>query len=149
MPLKNLFINCGYYWVLYGLLCGYSLFNPNYEEWMKSPINRGILVFLFVSCELKNLKCHMILRKLKEDNNGEKGIPNGEGFEFVSCANYFWEILAWVFFSILVGLPAFYLFTACGFYILRKWSLKRHNDYKKIFGDRYPKDRKAFIPFLI
>ncbi len=149
MPLKNLFINCTYYWIIYGILCGYTLFNENYVQPNYSMIIKALFVFLFWSSEIKNLKCHLILKELKDKNNGEKGIPYGEGYEFVSCAHYFWEFLAWLFFSIFVNLPSFYLFTLCGFLILRNWAIKRHKDYKKNFGDKYPKERKAFIPFLI
>ena len=149
MPLKNLFINCTYYWIIYGILCGYTLFNENYVQPSYSLVVKGLLVFLFWSAEIKNLRCHLILKELKDKNKGEKGIPDGEGYEFVSCAHYFWEFLAWLFFSILVNLLTFYFFTLCGFLILRSWAIKRHKEYRKTFGDKYPKGRKAFIPFLI
>ncbi len=149
MPLKNLFINCAHYWVIYGLICGYSLFNSNYKEPGYNVFMMVILTFLFFSAEIKNLKCHLILKDLKNKNKGEKGIPSGEGFEFVSCANYFWEFLSWVFFSVLVNSIPFYLFTFFGFYIMRIWAIKKHKNYLATFGERYPKERKAFSPFLI
>jgi very-long-chain enoyl-CoA reductase len=149
MPMKNVLINCLYYWVLYGALCGYTLYNPDYVEDSPRSFVRYLIVFLFFSAEIKNLKCHLILKKLKEDNRGEKGIPHGEGFEFVSCANYFWEFIAWLCFSIFVNLWSFYLFTFCGFLIMMQWAKKKHAEYLRTFGDRYPKNRKAFIPFLI
>jgi very-long-chain enoyl-CoA reductase len=149
MPLKNLFINTMYYWVLYGVICGYSLFNENYIEPDPKYFLRYFVAFLFFSAEIKNLKCHLILKKLKEANRGEKGIPHGEGFEYVSCANYFWEFVAWFCFSIFVNLIPFYIFTLCGFLIMRSWAIKRHKEYLETFPDRYPKNRKAFIPFVI
>ena len=30
-----------------------------------------------------------------------------------------------------------------------EWALKKHKNYKKEFGDKYPKNRKAFIPFIL
>lgn len=149
MPMKNLLTNCLYYWVLYGVVCGYTLYNPNYVEDSPRSFVRYLIAFLFFSSEIKNLKCHLILKKLKENNRGEKGIPQGEGFEYVSCANYFWEFIAWLCFSIFVNLWSFYLFTLCGFLIMMQWAKKKHYDYLKTFGDRYPKNRRAFIPFLI
>jgi very-long-chain enoyl-CoA reductase len=149
MPLKNLFINCAYYWILYGVICGYSVFNENYQGGDERSIFRYLFAFLFLSAELKNLKCHLILKKLKDDNQGEKGIPHGEGFELVSCANYFWEFLAWLCFSIFVNTIPFYIFTACGLFIMKNWALKRHAEYLATYGDRYPKKRKAIIPYFI
>jgi very-long-chain enoyl-CoA reductase len=149
MPLKNLFKNCAYYWGVYGFFCSYFLFNKNYQEPGYNTLIQVILTFFFFSAEIKNLKCHLILKNLKEKNQGQKGIPNGEGFEFVSCANYFWEFLSWVFFSLLVNSIPFYIFTGLGFYQMREWAIKKHKQYLKDFADRYPKNRKAFIPFLI
>jgi len=148
MPLKNLFINCTYYWFIFGVVCNYTLFNINYEEPSYNPFIRYTFAFLFFTCEIKNLKCHLILRELKEKNSGEKGIPNGEGFEYVSCANYFWEFLSWVFFSLFVNSLPFYVFTTFGFLIMRSWAIKKHKEYLKNFPDRYPRNRKAIIPFL-
>lgn len=149
MPFKNLIINCTYYWGIYGIVCGYSLFNQNYKEPEFNAFIRYFFAFLFFSAEIKNLKCHLILKELKEKNQGGKGIPHGEGFEYVSCANYFWEFVAWVCFSVFVNLIPFYIFTLFGFLIMKSWAQKKHREYIKNFPDRYPKNRKAIIPFLI
>merc|ERR1711976_624472 len=117
-----------------------------YTEPEFSSLFRYIMVFFFFCSELKNLKCHIILKELKDKNKGEKGIPPAtNGFEFVTCANYFWEVLAWVCFSIYVNLIAFYIFTFCGFYIMQIWAQKKHKNMKSMFHD-YPKNRKAIIP---
>ena len=149
MPLKNLAINCTYYWIIFGVSVGYSIFNKGYEEPTFLPLLRYFFFFIFICAELKNLRCHVILRDLRSNDPENRGIPFGEGFEFVSCANYFWEIMAWISFSIFVNHWSAYIFTICGFYILRIWALKKHKEYLKSFGDKYPKNRKAFIPFLI
>jgi very-long-chain enoyl-CoA reductase len=148
MPLSNLWTNIIYYWFLYATMCGYFLINPNYNEPKWNLFLRGALVFFFFCCELKNLKCHLIQKELKEKLKGEKGIPKGAGYDLVSCANYFWEFMSWVFFSLFVNHWSFYVFTLCGFLIMRNWALKKHRDYHKKFPD-YPKKRKAFIPYLI
>ena len=149
MPLKNLAINCTYYWLIFGVGVGYFLFSKDHQEPTFLPPLRYFFFFIFVCAEMKNLKCHIILRDLRTNDPEIRGIPFGEGFEFVSAANYFWEIMAWIAFSIFVNLLSAYIFTLCGFLILRVWSLKKHKDYLKTFGDKYPKNRKAFIPFLI
>ena len=150
MPLKNLFKNCAYYWGLYGILCCYFIFHPNY-----TPINfllglRYIFVMFFFNAEIKNLKCHIILRDLKKYNNGKKAPPpNKDGFEVCTCANYFWEFLAWFCFSIFSLHWSIILFTCCGFYQMKEWALKKHKILNEVYGDKYPKNRKAFIPYFI
>lgn len=150
MPLANLFINCGYYWGVYGFFCGYSIFynnNNGIEHHFLGPL-RYIFAFFFFMAEIKNLKCHIILRELKAKNNGEKGIPTGEGFDYVSCANYFWEIVSWLCFSLCANHFSTYIFTFFGAFIMSKWAGEKHRAYKKTFGDKYPKKRKIIIPFL-
>ena len=149
MPLKNLYKNCAYYWLLYGLLCNYNLFSPYYNNnFLITP--RYFFILFFLSAELKNLKCHLILMEMKNKHKGKKSIPPPkEGFEFVTCANYFWEFLSWFCFSIVSLNWAVILFTCCGFYQMREWAIKKHKEIKKAFGEKYPKERKAFIPFFI
>jgi len=149
MPLKNLFINCAYYWGLYGFFCGYFMFfsDANLDKHFLG-LGRYIFVILFIFAESKNLKCHLILRKLKLDNNGQKGIPHGEGFGLVSCANYSWEVLAWLSFSMYVMHWSVFVFTFFGLFVMSQWAMERHRSYKKNFGDSYPKGRKAIIPFV-
>jgi len=149
MPLSNLFKNCIYYWGIYGLLCGYFLFNENYKI-NRCKIIRYFFGMMFFNAEIKNLKCHLILKDMKKKLKGKKGIPPPkEGFELVTCANYWWEFVAWICFSIFSCHWSVILFTCCGFYQMRIWALKKHKTMKEAFGDRYPKERKAFIPFFI
>lgn len=149
MPIKNLFKNCAYYWGYYGVICGYFLFRKGYTEPTWFPVLRYFFILFFFSAEVKNLKCHIILKELKTSNNGKKGIPNGEGFELVSCANYFWEILAWFCFSVFSSQIVFFGFTILGFIQMKEWAKKKHMDYIKKFGERYPKKRKMLIPYFI
>jgi very-long-chain enoyl-CoA reductase len=149
MPLNNLFINVSYYWGLFGLFCGYNLYwndNSGIDTHFMGPI-RFVFAFLFFLAEVKNLKCHIILKDLKAANNGQKGIPFGEGFELVSCANYFWEIMSWLFFALMANHYSVWIFTVFGALTMSKWAKQRHISYLKTFGDKYPK-RKIIIPYI-
>jgi very-long-chain enoyl-CoA reductase len=148
MPIKNLFVNVIYYWLLFGISCGYSLFNNHYSN---SLSNMSCLYFgLFFVFEYMNFKCHMLQKIAKEESQGEyKILPGKYGFQYVSCANYFWEFLSWLSFSLFTGTINFYVFTFCGLFVMTKWAMEKHSNFKRLFGDNYPRERKAILPFVI
>ena len=150
MPLQNLFKNCAYYWGIFGILCGYTLFNPYSKDltWFKEP--RYFFIAFFFSAEIKNLQTHIILREVKIKGKGKKYMPpKREGFELCTCANYMWEFFAWVSFSIFSCNIFVIIFTICGFLQMKQWALKKHKDMKRVFGEKYSKDIYAFIPYYI
>lgn len=150
MPIKNLFVNVVYYWLLFGVSCGYGLFNDGYKESTSFGALKYLFAVLFFYSEFKNYKCHIIQKIAKEESNGEyKILPNKEGFQYVTCANYFWEFLSWLMFSLFTNSLNFYVFTLAGLYIMTKWALEKHASFRNLFGERYPRERKAMIPFLI
>ena len=69
-----------------------------------------IFIIFFFLAEFQNLQCHLHLRNIKIENQGERAIPTKHGFELVSMANYFWEFLSWLFFSLYVNHPSAYVF---------------------------------------
>jgi very-long-chain enoyl-CoA reductase len=125
MPFKRVFINCIHYWVFFALLNSIELYifpsGHTYDSWVIYTLFGVWSIF-----EFANYKCHMILssfRKTKEKTEGEyentskkRGIPFGWGFNKVSCANYFWEALGWIVFSILTRSWTSYLFTLLSIY---------------------------------
>lgn len=75
-------------------------------------------------------------------------IPHGGMFEYVSCANYFGEILEWTGYAIASGTwagLAFALYTFCNVgprgYHHHLWYLTKFEDYENL-------GRKAVIPFV-
>ena len=73
--------------------------------------------------------------------------PSRYGFSLVSCANYMFEVLAWISFSMIAGNWLSWLFTLVSGVQMALWAMKKHKAYLKEFPD-YPKGRKAMIPFL-
>jgi very-long-chain enoyl-CoA reductase len=61
----------------------------------------------------------------------QRGIPKGWGFDYISCANYFWEALGWIMFSILTRTYMAYMFTFYSIYQMLEWAIKKHKTYKK------------------
>ena len=150
MPLMNLFKNCAYYWGLFGILCEYSLFNPYGKDLTFLKVFRYFFIMFFISAELKNLKTHQILREVKIRGKGKKYMPDRtDGFELVTCANYLWEFFAWFSFSVFSLNIFVIIFTICGFLQMKQWALKKHHAMKQAYGDKYPKDIFAFIPYLV
>jgi len=153
MPVMNLFKNCTYYWG-FAFYIGYYINHPLYT----SPFFGNLQVYLgligFILCELGNYSIHIALRDLRPAGSKERKIPVPTSnpftilFNFVSCPNYTYEIGSWVFFTLMTQCLPVGLFTAAGFYQMAVWALGKHRNYKKEF-EKYPKGRKAILPFLI
>ncbi|KAL4712660.1 hypothetical protein ACJJTC_007957 [Scirpophaga incertulas] len=151
MPLRNLFRNCGYYW-LFTLYVAYHVNHPLYTP----PNNSWFFIGLggFIFCELGNLSIHILLKNLRPPGTKVRRVPKPDGnpfsllFNFVSCPNYTYEVGSWVFFTIMTKCAPVGLFAAAGFYQMAMWAIGKHRNYKKEFPD-YPKGRKAILPFIL
>ncbi|KAG2217154.1 hypothetical protein INT45_011329 [Circinella minor] len=92
------------------------------------------------------------LRRVKMQNkNNQKRyfIPRGGLFEYVSCPNYFGEVIEWIGFAILTGgsYPALaFAATTLGNLVPR--GKRAHAWYQKQFKNEYPSSRKAVIPYI-
>ncbi len=81
---------------------------------------------------------------------GKKGyfIPNGGFFRWVSCPNFFGEMLEWTGFAIMTWSPAALVFALWSLFNLVPRALDHHKWYRSTFPD-YPLKRKAIIPFMV
>ncbi|KAK6120295.1 hypothetical protein DH2020_045986 [Rehmannia glutinosa] len=115
------------------------------DGWFWWRLVAGAVVFgggAFVNVWSDNL-----LMGLKEGGGGYK-IPRGGLFEWVSCPNYFGEILEWLGWALMSWSWAgfgFFVYT-CANLVPRAWA--NHKWYLEKFGEDYPKNRKAVIPFV-
>ena len=148
MPVFNIFKNCAHYWLLMGLSI-YFLLHPKYQpsEWGSDKIYYG-LTAAFGYFEMMNLRCHITLRNLRPPGSTARGIPRGNGFGHVSCANYFWESLCWLTFAVSSQTLFSWIFFLASSGQMLLWAQKKHQRLRKDFKD-YPKGRKAMIPYLI
>nr|XP_043610818.1 steroid 5-alpha-reductase DET2 [Erigeron canadensis] len=128
-----------------------SQYADDYESdvWFWIRFCCGLLVFtvgMFV-----NVRSDMMLVRLKKkDDNVKNGykIPRNGLFEYVSCANYFGEIVEWFGWAVMTGSwvgLGFMLYT-CANLVPR--AVANHKWYLEKFGEDYPKQRKAVFPFL-
>ena len=118
------------------------------ENWLIGPrfILGGIL---FISGFIINQVADKKLIGLRKGGKTGYFIPGGGLFNYISCPNFFGEIIEWSGFALMAwNLPAlsFAFWTAAN---LIPRALDHHKWYKSYFKEEYPKSRKAVIPFLI
>ncbi|TFY64897.1 hypothetical protein EVJ58_g2319 [Rhodofomes roseus] len=157
MPFRNIFRNSAHYWLLSGVLLATVVYSPAYSAY--SPYIIGTArekpkfllgsVALWAFAELSNLSAHLTLRSLRPEGSKKRAIPYGYGFSLVSFPNYFFEILSWVAIAIMTGSYAAWLFVVVSAITMSKWAIKKHKGYKREFGEAYPRNRKAIIPFIL
>ncbi|MCA9719792.1 MAG: DUF1295 domain-containing protein [Myxococcales bacterium] len=117
------------------------------SSWLYDPrFLFGVALFAFGYAV--NHQADAILRGLRAP--GERGykIPYGGLYRWISCPNYFGEILEWIGFAIAAWTPAaaaFALFTASN---LIPRAVAHHRWYHAKFSG-YPRERKAVIPHLL
>ena len=111
-------------------------------------VRLAIGLVLFALGMYINIRSDYMLISLRHTATNGYKIPRGWLFEYVSCPNYFGEMLEWLGFAILAwNLPAlsFFVWTVAN---LLPRALSNHRWYYEHFPD-YPKDRKAVIPFIL
>ena len=143
MPLV-IVLSAFFFNIVNGLINGYFLSNINLHS-VSIFLITGFLLFvlgLYINISSDNKLIN--LRKIK------KGyfIPKGGLFKYISCPNFFGEILEWFGFALMtfnIGSLSFFIWTCCN---LIPRALAHHTWYKNKFNE-YPKERKAILPFLI
>lgn len=105
-------------------------------------------LILFFGGSAINRQADFTLKNLRKPGETEYKVPYGALYRYISCPNYFGEILLWLGWAVmlksLVGW-AFFLWTVAN---LAPRAMSTHKWYQEKFED-YPKDRKALIPFII
>lgn len=142
-------------WLMAAVFCVYNGYMQTKYLLTEAPVHAPITprvaagAALWLAGWLINLQADHILINLRK-GPGDKGykIPRGGAFEYVSAANYFGEIVEWAGWAVAAypSLPAvaFAVFT---FSNLAPRGWRHHLWYKSKFP-RYPKGRKAIIPFI-
>ncbi|MCJ7700979.1 MAG: DUF1295 domain-containing protein [Anaerolineales bacterium] len=131
----NAYINARY---LFSLSGGYP------ETWISSP-QMLVGLTLFISGFIINRRADRILQNLRKPGDTKYKIPYGYLYRWISCPNYFGEIIEWTGWAIATwSLPglAFALWT---FANLAPRARAHHAWYRAHFPD-YPEERKALLP---
>ena len=126
-----------------GYYLGITKYNPQYYFEYNFIIGLSLILIGFYI----NFKADNTLISLKSKNEGYL-IPKGNLYKYISCPNYFGEMIEWLGFAIMtLSLPAliFFIWTVANLF---PRALATHKWYRNHFNN-YPKDRKAIIPFII
>ena len=121
---------------------------PNHaENWHTSlPFLMGSA--LFASGMFINIQSDNILLKLGKTKEGNYQIPRGGLYQWLSCPNYFGEIMEWCGWALATWSLGGFSFAAWTMANLIPRAISHHRWYRQQFPD-YPKTRKAILPFLI
>ena len=114
--------------------------------WLADP-RFAVGVAVFATGWIINVQSDQILLSLRKPGESGYRIPRGGMYRWISCPNYFGEILEWTGFAIATwSLPglAFAVYT---FANLAPRAYQNHRWYKEKFDD-YPSSRRALIPFV-
>lgn len=78
-------------------------------------------------------RCHIILSRLRT-SGGSRGyeIPRGFLFNYITCANYFFELLAWIGFTVATQTVAAGLFITAGGVQMAIWAQAKHARLRKV-----------------
>jgi len=136
--------------IVNGFINGYWLghLSPPYaESWLYDP--RFIIgIILFITGFIINQYHDHLLIRLRKSSGTSYKIPYGGLFRYISCPNFFGEMIEWGGFALLTWcLPSFSFFLWTVVNLLPR-AIDHHRWYKSTFPD-YPANRKAVIPFLV
>ena len=96
-----------------------------------------------------NQHADAVLMSLRKPGETGYKIPQGGCYRWVSCPNYFGEILEWTGFAIMTwSLPGLVYALWVGLPLFIQGRIA-HQWYLEKFGADYPKERRAVIPFLV
>jgi len=146
MPVFNLFKNCLYYWS-FAAAVGFNVNLPNAQDLPSWHLYLGFP--WFCTFMLLNFMCHMRLKYMRPKGTNDFVIPHGGLFEYITCPNYFCEIMTWFGFNILTGFtPAGVAFNIVGTLQMLQWARQRRDKFIKLFGSKWPKNRYVLFPFI-
>ncbi len=94
-----------------------------------------------------NQHADWVLMNLRKPGETGYKIPHGGLYRFITCPNYFGEILEWAGWAIATWSLAGLAFTVYTFANLAPRAVTHHRWYHDKFPD-YPKERRAIVPFV-
>ena len=132
-----------------GFINGYylgNIFSYDYNYLFNINFIAGLSLFCFGMGV--NIYADNILLKLKKNHVDGYQIPIGGLYKYISCPNYFGEIIEWLGFALMTWSVPALAFALWTIFNLAPRAISQHKWYNEKFKD-YPKNRKAIVPFII
>lgn len=153
MPAYMIVRNSWHYWISGGLQLALFIYAPTAiaARPIDTPLAKALLyggVALWVIGESVNFYCHIVLSRLRSVGGTERGIPHGFSFDWVTCPNYIWEILAWIGVIMITRAWNNVYFIIQGIYYMQTWSQGKESRYRKEFPGRYKAKKYPLVPGL-
>jgi very-long-chain enoyl-CoA reductase len=155
MPAAYILRNSAHYWILAGLNISYFVFAPGslaslplaaLSDVQRYAVYAGLA--LYVYGELANLYTHVVLSNLRPRGTTIRAIPKGFGFNWVTCPNYLFEIVAWIGIALVARSWATVVFIAVAWWMMQRWAVVREKRYRKEFAGVYRPHRYPLTPGL-
>ncbi|MDA9661241.1 DUF1295 domain-containing protein [Gammaproteobacteria bacterium] len=116
------------------------------DSWISSPFFL-IGLFMFILGMMINIKSDNILMRLRIEQGSGYHVPKGFLYKYISCPNYFGELIEWLGWALLTMSPAgfvFFIWTAANL-VPRA---KSNHEWSKQNISGYPSNRNSIIPFI-
>jgi 3-oxo-5-alpha-steroid 4-dehydrogenase 1 len=120
-----------------------SLYTDSWLSDIRFIIGLALFLFGFVV----NRYSDYILYRIRQHMQQEYAIPQSGLYRFISCPNYFGEILIWVGWTLATWSPVAAAFTLWSIANLAPRARSHHRWYKEQFED-YPEERHILVPWL-
>jgi len=82
--------------------------------------------------------CHMLLANLRPPGQTAYVIPRGYAFDYVTCANYMFEIWGWLAFAFATRTLTAFMFIAAGAFQMAVWARAKHARLRRVLYPNLP-----------
>lgn len=149
MPVSMVLVTMIFY-IVNGYLVGHYFGSLKSYDWSWLADPRFIIgVVLFIGGFIINVLSDNILINLRKPGETGYKIPHGGLFRYISCPNFFGEIIEWIGFALMCwSLPGI-VYSAWVAMTLFFTGLQTHRWYLEKFKEEYPSRRRAVIPGVI
>ena len=125
----------------------FDLSGSRYDATWLGSTQFAVGLLLFISGSVINRSADQVLHKLRGQSERGYGVPYGGLYRYISCPNYFGEIVEWTGWATATWSWPGLAFALWTFANLAPRAHAHHKWYHENFRD-YPSERKALIPGL-